>query len=432
MIRSLAAFFCASMMMLTVSACGGGASDDGREVLTLWKHQAGEVEEAANAAAMARFNASQDQYRIESQSLPQGAYSQSIMAASLAGRLPCLLTVDHPMVSSFVWAGHLQPIEPLVEADTLDGVSSAAVGRYNGEVYSAGQFDAALAIFTRRSTLERVGARIPTLDAPWSRDEFDEILNDLKATGNFAYPLDLQTRDVKADWWTYAFSPLLQSFGGDLINRASMTRAEGVLNGPEAIAFGRWFQSLFEEGLVNRFEPDERAFTSGRAAITYTGNWWTPAYAEAFGEDLLILPPPDFGHGAVIGGGSWQWAISSTCENSQGAAAFIDFLMTPEEIAAMSEAAGMIPVTEEAASLTTRFNEDGEWRVFFELMQRFAKERPESPAFATISNAYLRAMQDIMNGKDVRDALDDAVDDIEQVIEDNDGYGRVLLAEEQR
>ena len=104
----------------------------------------------------------------------------------------------------------------------------------------------------------------------------------------------------------------------------------------------------------------------------------------------------------------------------------------PEEIAAMSEAAGMIPVTEEAASLTTRFNEDGEWRVFFELMQRFAKERPESPAFATISNAYLRAMQDIMNGKDVRDALDDAVDDIEQVIEDNDGYGRVLLAQEQR
>ncbi len=33
----------------------------------------------------------------------------------------------------------------------------------------------------------------------------------------------------------------------------------------------------------------------------------------------LLLPPPDLGTGPKIGGGSWQWAISSTCEEVEGA-----------------------------------------------------------------------------------------------------------------
>ncbi len=410
-------------------ACSRNEPETSAIPLTLWKHQVGDAEEAATAAVIARFNASQDIWRIEDQSIPQGAYTESVMAASLAGRLPCILTVDHPQVPSFVWAGHLQPIDDLVSAKTLEGVSSAAIGRFRGQIYSVGQFDAALAIYALRSDLVTVGARIPSLDTPWTKQEFDALLAALKETGEFDFPLDLQTRDVKADWWTYAFSPMLQSFGGDLIDRQTMSRAEGVLNGPEAVSFAEWFQSLFEHGYVSRYEPDERAFQKRRAAMAYTGNWWAPAYAETFRDELLILPPPDFGHGPVIGGGSWQWAISSTCEHADGAAAFIDFLMTPGEIAAMSDAAGMIPVTGAAAALTDKFHQSGEWRVFYELMRRFARERPATPAFSAISNAWLRAMRDITTGKDVRDALDDAVDEIEAVIDDNDGFGRRLLAE---
>lgn len=421
--RSMSRRMVASLLALAVSACAPETGND-RTVLTLWKHQAGEVEEAAGRDAIARFNASQDRVHIRAQSIPQGAYSQSITAASLSGRLPCLMTVDHPMVSSFVWAGHLRPIDDLLPAAALQDVSPAALGRYEGHVYSVGQFDAALAIFARRSDLQAVGARIPTLDRPWSRSEFDALLADFQATGRFAYPLDLQTRDVKADWWTYAFSPMLQSFGGDLIDRQSMTRAEGVLNGPAAIAFATWFQQLFVKGYVNRQEPDEGAFQKRRAALAYTGNWWTTDYQAAFGDDLLILPPPDFGHGVVIGGGSWQWAISSTCEHPRAAAEFIAFLMSPEEIAAMSEAASMIPVTDAAAALTKDYRDGGERRIFYDMMRRFAVGRPASPAFATLSNAWLRALRDIMNGKDVRDALDDAVDDVEQVIADNGAYGR--------
>ena len=43
----------------------------------------------------------------------------------------------------------------------------------------------------------------------------------------------------QGEWYPYAFSPFLQSFGGDMIDRETMTSAEGVLNGEEAAALGR-------------------------------------------------------------------------------------------------------------------------------------------------------------------------------------------------
>ncbi|QQV77637.1 extracellular solute-binding protein [Sphingomonas aliaeris] len=408
-------------LAMALGGCARPSATSGPTELALWKHQAGETEEAANTEAIARFNASQSRWHITAQSLPQGAYSQSVVAASMAGRMPCVLTVDQPMVASFVWGGHIRPIDDLVPAETLAPVSASGKGTYRSRIYSVGQFDAALALFTRRSALAAIDARVPTLDRPWTLPEFDGILARLKATGRYTYPLDLSTRDTKADWWTYAFSPILQGFGGDLIDRTIM-RADGTLNGPQAQAFATWFRSLFVSDYVNRREPDENAFVKGRAAMAYTGNWWAPDYRARVGDDLLILPPPDFGRGAVIGGGSWQWAVSRSCPHPTGAGEFIRFMMQPREIAAMADAAGMVPVTEAGAALSVDFRPGGKSRIFFDLMQRFARSRPATPAFSMISSSFFGAMRDIMDGADPQDALDDAADAIDQSIADNRGY----------
>lgn len=410
-------------MLLATMGCGQQAQPDNRVQLTLWK-QLTKLEEPAYQAAIKRFNDSQKQWRVSAQSIPQGNYSQSVVAASLAGRLPCIMMVDHPKVASFVWAGHLQPIDRLVPTQTLAPISPSAFGKYQGRTYSVGQFDAALAVYARRSELAKLGARVPTIDAPWTLAEFDDLLVKMKATGRYRYPLDLSTRDLNPDWWTYGFSPMLQSMGGDLVDRKAGLTAEGFLNGPSAKRFAIWFQSLFQRDLVSRREPDENAFLTGRSALAYTGNWWEPRYREKLGKDLLILPPPDLGTGTVIGGGSWQWAISSQCKHPKGAAAFIDFVLQPAEIAAMSDKAGMVPVTEAAAALTKEYRVGGANRIFFDLMKRYARNRPETPAFAVISNAYTNAMRSVMEGKNVEDALDDAVDDIDRTLADNPSYHR--------
>ena len=82
------------------------------------------------------------------------------------------------------------------------------IGKWNDQVYSVGFWDAALAIFARKSVLEENGIRIPTLDEPWTGEEFDEILVKLKDSGKYEYPLNIGMAD-KGEWYPYAFLPFL-------------------------------------------------------------------------------------------------------------------------------------------------------------------------------------------------------------------------------
>ena len=45
----------------------------------------------------------------------------------------------------------------------------------------------------------------------------------------------------------------------------------------------------------------------------WTGSWAADAVTEKYGDDVVFLPPPDFGNGPKIGGGSWQWGMSADC-----------------------------------------------------------------------------------------------------------------------
>ena len=51
-----------------------------------------------------------------------------------------------------------------------------------------------------------------------------------------------------------------------------------------------------------------------------------------------------------------------------------------------------------------------------------AVTRPETPAYPTITTAFAEAVQNIVNGADVKTELDKVVQKIDQDIEDNRGY----------
>ncbi|HNU03599.1 MAG TPA: extracellular solute-binding protein, partial [Anaerolineae bacterium] len=208
-----------------------------------------------------------------------------------------------------------------------------------------------------------------------------------------------------------------------LIDRSTYTSAEGVLNGEEALAWGEWFQSLFTEGYANPKPADDQCFLQGRCGLWYTGSWSANDVVKALGDDAIFLPAVDFGNGPKIGGASWQWGISSTCEHPDGAWQFIEHVMQPENIALMSETTGLVPTTAAAAALTESYKEGGPYRVFFEMSDRFTVLRPATPGYLRISSEFEQAGLKIRDGGNVQDALDDAVDAIDQNIQDNNGFG---------
>jgi multiple sugar transport system substrate-binding protein len=404
-------------------AGGGTTTADGRTQITMWTHSAGNPAELeVYERIISDFNSSQEEFEVVQESFPQGAYNDAIVAAAAAGDLPCLLDMDGPIMPNWAWAGYLQPLG-LPESLT-DSLLPTAVGTYDGEIYSAGYWDAALSIFARQSVLEANGIRIPTVDDPWTIDEFDAALETLQASG-YDTPLDIGAED-QGEWWPYAYSPMLQSAGGDLIDRSTMLTAEGALNGPEAVEFATWFQNAFEQGWASDSGTiGNQEFIDDQVALAYTGVWNALASLEVVGDDLLILPPPDFGQGPKIGGGSWQWGISSACSDAQseGARAYLEFSFADEYIAEFADKQIVIPATAGAEAMSEHFGEGGALRPFVELSQRFAVPRPETPAYPVISSTFEKALKDIMNGADIQSTLDTAVSEIDQNITSNDGYG---------
>lgn len=408
--------------LLAGTAFAGSAA--AQTELTLWSHNAGNpIEVEILNRIIADFNESQEDWRVSVENFPQISYNDSVIAAALAGNLPDILDVDGPIMPNWAWAGYLRPL-PIDEAE-LEGYLSGAKGYWDDELYSIGFWDAAVAMMTRQSILDEYDIRTPTLDEPWTQEEFDAALVTLKESGDFEYPLDLGMADKK-EWYPYAFAPFLWSFGGDLVDRDDYQSAEGVLNGDAAIEFGEWWQSLFERDLVPGTSQDmadhDTGFLTGDYALSWNGNWNALRALDEF-DDVLFLPAPDFGEGPKIGAASWQFAVSAQTEHPDGAADFLEFAMQDKYLAEFADRAAVIPPTEGAAEMTELFAEDGPMNVFYELSERQGMKRPVTPGYIVQSIVFRNALTDIADGADVIDTLDTAVDAIETDIDRNQGYG---------
>ncbi len=396
-----------------------------QEQIDLWFNNAGNPAETSVVERIVNdFNASQSDYEVVAQAFPQSTYNETIVAAALAGNLPDILAVDGPIMPNWAWSGYLVPLD--IDEGKIASFLPGTKGHWDGELYAIGLWDAAVAMFARRSTLERFDIRIPTLAEPWSLEEFDAALETIKASGEYEYPVDLGLA-IQGEWYPYALSPFLQSFGGDIVDRSTYLTAEDALNGEAALEFGEWWQSLFTRGLAPGPSQDpadrETGFLEGKYALSWNGSWKALGAIAEFGDDIMFLPAPDFGQGPTIGAASWQYAVTSNSKHPEGAMAFVEFMLKDDYVAAFSEGIGLIPATRTAAAMTENYAEDGPMNVFFGLSEAQAKLRPVTPGYLVAGKVFREALANIANGADVADTLDAAVDSIDADIKRNQGYG---------
>ncbi|MEJ2148876.1 MAG: sugar ABC transporter substrate-binding protein [Chloroflexota bacterium] len=441
--KGLLIFAVLAITTLILSACGGAAATPtpeqaaggeaateapaaaGGSTVTLWFHSGRGAERDALTEILGNFADAHPEITVDAVELPEGDYNQQVQAAAVANDLPCLLDFDGPFLYNYAWGGFLTPLDDYVSADMKSDFLPSIIdqGTYQDHLYSLGQFDSGLAIWARKSYLDAAGVRIPTLDEPWTRDEFDAALASLQALPEVEYALDLKMNYGRGEWYTYAFSPILQSFGGDLIDRSTYETAEGVLNGPESVAAMEMVQGWFQDGYVNPEPAGDTDFIDGTAALSWVGHWVAPDYIENVGDDLLLLPFPDFGKGSKTGMGSWNWGITSSCPNPDDTWTVLDFMLQPEQILIMTNANGAVPARSSAIANSELYAEGGLLRLFVQQLEGgYAVPRPITPAYPTITTAFQEAFDNIKDGSNVQDELDGAVDQIDSDLEENNFY----------
>ena len=406
----------------TIALIGWGGIASATETLSMWYHGAGnEVESKIINQIITDFNASQTDWKVELQSFPQAAYNDSVTAGALAGNLPDILDVDGPNMPNWAWAGYMQPLT--IDESKIDNFLPGPKGIYNGKLYSIGLWDAAVAMVTRQSYLDDLKLRTPTLAQPWTADEFEGALKAAKASGKFKFAFD-PGMAWTGEWYPYAFSPFLQSFGGDIVDRSTYWTAEGALNGEAALAWGKWWQHLFTDGYAQAKQDGadrDNGFAAGQYAFSWNGNWAALGALKAF-PDTVFLPAPDFGKGPKIGAASWQFGVSAKSAHPDGASKFIEFALQDKYLADFSNGIGLIPPTETAAAMTENYKPGGPMAVFYDLTKAQALVRPVTPGYIVEAKVFEKVAGDIANGADVAAALDAAVDEINADIAKNNGY----------
>ena len=405
----------------------GSAQTVPQKIISVWTHNIpGSVEGDVLAATVKAFEQAQGDYKIELVPIAAEIYADRVTGSAESGSLPCVLEFDGPYLYNIAWPGYLQPIDRFVSAELKADFlpSIIAQGTFNGKLYSLGQFDSGLAIYGNRQYLMEAGVRIPTFEQPWSLAEFEEALEKLTALPEVEHALDMKINYGRGEFYTYGYSPILQSFGGDLIDRQTYQQASGVLDGPQSVEAMQHFQSWFQKGWASKsITTDDEFYVSKKAALSWVGHWMYNPYAEGLGQDLVLLPMPDFGDGPKTGMGSWSWGITSNCQDPAGAWAFIEYLLSPEEILRMTDANGAVPARQSALMQSELYTETGPLHLFVQQLESDrAIPRPITPAYATISTAFAAAVQNIVNGADIQTELTQAAQKIDQDIENHQGY----------
>ena len=411
-----------SSLLLCLSSCSslfvGKTAPIRPGIIRVWAHSGQAAERQVLEQQVQRFNAARTGTTVELTFIPEGSYNAQVQAAALSKDLPDVLEFDGPFVYNYVWQQNLVPMDKLISASVKQDLLPSILqqGTYHGRLYSVATFDSGLGLYGRRSQLQAAGIRVPkgNKDA-WTVAEFDRALSALAARDPDGQVLDLKL-NLRGEWVTYGFLPIIQSAGG---------KANGSLNSPSAVTAMQSVQNWLKQGYVDP-NIDDAAFTSGRVPLSWVGHWAYKDYAKAVGKDLVVLPLPNFGQGSKTAQGSWNWGITTNCPTStcqKSAMSFLEFLLQPQEVLAMANVNGAVPGTKQAIARSQLYAPTGPLHLFAaQLLAGETVPRPQTPAYPVITAAFQEAFANIRNGLPVKTALDKAARSIDLDLQDNQNY----------
>ncbi len=162
---------------------------------------------------------------------------------------------------------------------------------------------------------------------------------------------------------------------------------------------------------------------SGRSPLSWVGFWQYKPFKKALGDDLLVLPLPNYGTKPAGAQGSWQWTMTKTVKDPDVAWRWIAWTLKPENIKLISDAATGVPALKSVLATNEFYGPTGGLHLIGQaLADGYSKPRPPHPAYGTISSAFNQAVQDVIDGKDVKASLDAAVKTIDDDLAANDDY----------
>ena len=412
--KVLSVVMAAAMMTSIFNATAVTVSAADAEELTIWVHETDSPEGQLYKTLVDEFNKEYEgTYHATltqiARSGDAGGYDDKVNAAITNGGLPDVFTVDGVAVAQYADANAIVPIGDYFKEDELADFNPSIIqqGTYNDELYTLGVMDSSVGVFYNKDMFEKAGIEPATAEKPWTLAQLEDAAKKLTTDDCYGITMSL---DAKDETCIYFFLPLIYSQDSSVLDKDGET-AEGFLNGDATKNVFNWIKDMADNGYVSA-TPAENSFELGQAAMALTGSW-EPGNLAKYDINWGLMPMPVYDENSTPASacGSWTFAMSSNCsdEKKEGAAELIRFMTSTDASARMYEANAMPPARSSAFEKIDAFNEEP-LNVFSYQLQNTAKARPVSVYYPILSNQFATALQNVLTGMEVDEALDQAVE----------------------
>jgi multiple sugar transport system substrate-binding protein len=398
-------------LVAALTGCASGASDDPR-TLRVWLLSAPTAEiDAGYDALVADFERQHPGIRVELSRVPYPQYRDKLVLAVQGGTGPDVMALDQIWTPEFAAAGLIAPFGDRAPAAWRDRYFPGAwdSNQWGGQAWGL-PFNADVweRMFYNADVFRRAGLDPDHPPRTWPEWlAAAERISALPAT--FGIGL-IGCRDEAASVWT---DSLLYSAGGHILDgdRADFD------NPANRSAYEVYAQlaRFAPNGVAGACDEDAVAhFTSGTTGMVLTGGWQQSSIEEAARFDWRVTTPPAPAGRAFVGAlGGWNLAVGAHAPDQRLAFDFVELACTSREH--QLRVNDSVPALRDAGEEFVH-----ETRAQPEEMQRLLEEgrpRPVTPVYNRLSRAQQDAVQAILGGTPVPEALQEAEQVMQRVIE---------------
>lgn len=275
----------------------------GPKPVTITFYQRGYVEGGTDAGsvntdkAVAIFTQNNPHITVNTVGIPWTAEGDTKLEAALAARADInVFRVTSPNLPRYAKQGILSEITPfLTEEDKADFYESGfQVATVDGKVWAWPLWVTAISVFANTDIFAERGVELPTMDDPWTWEEFVEAAKQMtytRADGAQVYGFSSSSK-----WGAVEYYPLMYIDGGRIL---SADGTKFVQNEPEGLSA---LQKIGDLALVHKVTPPDfgtvdqagvRAQFKERQTVAMLMS--TPGFVpdlEGSGFPLTVIPPP--------------------------------------------------------------------------------------------------------------------------------------------
>ncbi|MCO6008733.1 extracellular solute-binding protein [Actinoallomurus purpureus] len=375
--------------LVAASACAPGSGGDkpkstapsavstdvakaGPVTLTVWDQEVlggqNEQMEKLNAA----FHAKYPNVTIKRVSRSFTDLEKTLRLALSGGSPPDVVEANqgYGIMAALVKAGALVPLDPYEQAygfrkrfpaglNQLNSVTPDGKTIGSGSLYGVAMTGEAVGIYYNTDKLTKLGLKPPTT---WA--EFEQDLATAKGKGETPiYLANLEKFPA-----IHEFGVLLgQTTGKDALRNLVFGRG-GAWTDPSVVQAAQkladWAKNGYFPSGVNagKYNDSPGPFAKGEGVFLIGGPWFAADLQKKMGDKVrYLLPPPAQAGGApaaTLGGPGLPLVITSKSKHPDVAAAYLNFMTTPQAMDVVTQTGGLAAVTPASAQPTTPVGRD--------------------------------------------------------------------------